>query len=76
MTFPDFLSASYALLAEEHQRINPLKDLLSVAEDISPREAPVRKDGTTVRTSVAAQNDQAAATLAAAMSGVRGKPRV
>jgi len=75
MTFPDFLSASYALLAEEHQRINPLKDLLSVAEDITPRRAaPVRTDGTTVKTSVAQQNAQSMALLTGGMMGVQKKP--
>jgi hypothetical protein len=71
MTFPDFLSASYALLAEEHQRINPLKDLLSVAEDISPRAQPEGR--AVVRTNVAAQNDEAVSQLQGMMSGVRKK---
>ena len=69
MTFPDFLSASYALLAEEHQRINPLKDLLSVAEDLKPRPAPVRTDGSTVKTSVAQQNAQSMALLTGGLMG-------
>jgi len=75
MTFPDFLSASYALLAEEHQRINPLKDLLSVAHDVVPSQAPVRPSGSTVKTSVAQQNAQSMAILTGGLMGnVKNNP--
>ena len=67
MTFPDFLSASYALLAEEHQRINPLKDLLSLSEQIAP--SPTTKP--LVRTTVAAQNDASLAQFTGMMKGVK-----
>jgi len=68
MSLEDFLSASYALLAEEHQRINPLKDLVSVAQQIAPVEGRP-----TVRTSVAAKNDESLALLSGMMKGVQKK---
>jgi hypothetical protein len=71
MSLADFCNASYALLAEQHQRIDPLKPLLEVARTIEPSsEKPV------VRTSVATQNDQAASMLSGMMAGVKRKPRV
>jgi hypothetical protein len=68
MSLEDFLSASYALLAEEHQRINPLKDLVSVAQQIAPVG-----DRPTVHTSVAAKNDESLALLSGMMKGVQKK---
>lgn len=65
MSLEDFLSASYALLAEEKQRIDPFKDLLTVARSIEPQ------GGSTVRTTVAANNEQSYAALGAMMSGVK-----
>ncbi len=67
MSLEDFLSASYALLAEEHQRINPLKDLLSLSEQIAP--TPTAQP--LVRTTVAAQNDQSLAQFQGTMKGVK-----
>ena len=54
MSLEDFLHASYALLVEEHQRINPLKDLLSLGAELAP--SPTTEP--LVKTTVAAQNDQ------------------
>ena len=41
MSLEDFLHASYALLVEEHQRINPLKDLLSLGAELAPAQEPL-----------------------------------
>ena len=71
MSLEDFLSASYALLAEEHQRINPLKDFLSLSREIAP--TPARSDS--VKTTVAAaQNEQSMAALQGMLQGVQGSP--
>ena len=70
MDFPAFLDVSYALLAEEHQRINPLRDLLSVGQELSPISTKPM-----VRTTVAAQNEQSLAQLQARMAGVQRNTR-
>jgi len=67
MSFEDFLNASYALLAEEHQRINPLKDLLSLSEQMEPTPT----DRPIVKTAAAAQNDQSLAVFQGMMKGVQ-----
>lgn len=66
MTFPAFLEVSYALLAEEHQRIDPLKDLFRVSSEIAPSSPRPM-----VRTTVAAQNDQSIAQLMAMKKTMR-----
>jgi hypothetical protein len=72
MSLEDFLSASYALLAEEKQRIDPFKDLLSVADQVAPSDRQK-----VVKTTVATQNESSYAAIGAMMSGVQGrKPRV
>ena len=43
MSLRRFLEASYALMAEERQRINPLLDLLSISESLTPSSAKVEK---------------------------------
>lgn len=64
------MSASYALLAEEKQRIDPFKDLLTIGRQIEPR-------GDTVKTTVAAKNEASYAAIGAAFGSVQGrKPRV
>ena len=65
MSIEDFLNASYALLAEEHQRINPFKDLLSLSSELAPTPDPL------VRTPVAARNDQSLNQLNQMMAGVK-----
>jgi hypothetical protein len=67
MSLEDFLHASYALLVEEHQRINPLKDLLSLSSELmpSPASEPLMK------TAVASGNDQSLAQLNQMMAGVK-----
>ena len=72
MTLRDFMDASYALLAEEHQRIQPLTSLLDVAERLNPApaERPARKQETK------ASNEESYNILTAAMSGVKGKAPV
>lgn len=67
MDFEDFMAASYALLAEEHQRINPLKDLLTISEQLAPE--PTTKP--LVKTTVAASNDQSLAQFNSMMSGAQ-----
>ena len=67
MSLEDFLNASYALLAEEHQRINPLMDFLSLSEQLAP--SPTTKP--LVRTTVAARNDQSLQQLNQMMAGVK-----
>jgi hypothetical protein len=70
MSLEDFCNASYALLTEEHQRINPLKDLLSLSEDLDPSPSAVPQ----VKTAVASRNDQSLAQLNQMMAGVsRGR---
>lgn len=78
MTLPRFLQASYALMAEEHQRINPLVDLLSIAEKINPATAKLEKVPS--EREVKQQNEDAMAALKARMASVAGispqkKPR-
>ena len=76
MTFRDFLHASYALMAEEHQRINPLVDLLSVAERLTPKGA--RTETAPSQEDVAAKNQANLAALEAMGAAVgikRLKPR-
>lgn len=70
MSFPDFLDASYALLAEERQRIEPFKSLISIRDEVGKLEP--RREGI-LRPTVAAQNDSNMALLNAAMSGVKPK---
>jgi hypothetical protein len=67
MSLEDFLNASYALLAEEHQRINPYTDLLALSGDIAP--SPVHEP--LVKTTVAARNDQSLNQLNQMMAGVK-----
>jgi hypothetical protein len=67
MSLGDFLNASYALLAEEHQRINPFKDLLSLSAEIAP--SPTTEP--LVKTTVAARNDQSLNQLNQMMAGVK-----
>lgn len=70
MSFPDFLDASYALLAEERQRIEPFKTLLSVRDEVGKLEP--RREGI-LKPTVAEQNDQNMQMLGSVMSGVRPK---
>jgi hypothetical protein len=59
-------------LAEEHQRIDPLKDLLKVSEEIKPQE----RGRAVVKTAVASQNEQSYTMLEGMMKGAetrRGK---
>lgn len=67
LDFPGFLEISYALLAEEHQRINPLKDLFSLTQELSP----VPQRANVVKTTVAAQNDQSMTALKAMKADMR-----
>lgn len=67
MSFGDFLNASYALLAEEHQRINPFKDFLSLSSELAPSPTT----GPLVKTTVAARNDQSLSQLNQMMAGVK-----
>lgn len=69
MTLPDFLDASYALMAEEHQRINPFKDLLSVSSEFTP--TPGREQ---VKTTVAKQNQEGMEMLQGVLKNVQGAP--
>lgn len=69
MTFRDFMDASYALMAEERQRIDPLRSLLDISEQVVPRPepTPARKQASS------ADNEASLNVLTAAMSNVRGK---
>lgn len=69
MTLPQFLDVSYALLAEEHQRIDPYKDLVSVRELLLP-SGEAKESIPTVR-EVAAKNAAAVAELNSMMAGVQ-----
>lgn len=69
LDFPGFLEISYALLAEEHQRINPLKDFLSLSQDLG---TPMRKD--VLKTTVAASNEGSMAALMGRLSDVPNAP--
>lgn len=71
MSLPRFLDVSYALLAEEHQRINPLKDFLQISEEVAP--AP-RSVGPQVRTTVATQNKQSLSMIQGMLAGVPNAP--
>jgi hypothetical protein len=70
MDFPHFLDVSYALLAEEHQRINPLKDLLSLSTELGPALPSQPR----VQTTVAQSNEASYAMLGGMMAGVTGSP--
>lgn len=70
MDLEDFMAASFALLAEEHQRINPLKDLLTLTEELAPEPTVQPRVKTTV---VDAQNQESLAKLGAMMKGVKTK---
>jgi hypothetical protein len=62
-------------MAEEHQRINPFKDLLSIGRETGVVSAPPGRS--LVKTTTAAQNKESMNMLQAMMSGVKGKrPRV
>ena len=67
MSIPDFINASYALLAEEHQRVDPLADLMKVAHTINPPE----EGAAVVQTDVAARNEESLAMLSGMMRGVQ-----
>jgi hypothetical protein len=67
MSITDFINASYALLAEEHQRIDPLADLVRVAHTINPPE----EGSAVVQTDVAAKNEASLQMLSGMMKGVQ-----
>jgi len=73
MSLKRFLEASYALMAEEHQRINPLVDLLSVAEKLNPTAAKVEKVPS--KGEVSARNE-ASMKMLEAMTAPLGKKRL
>jgi hypothetical protein len=58
------------LLAEEHQRVNPLKSLMQIAEELELRQP---EPPAAVRKATAEQNDAAMAQLGGMMAGVRKK---
>lgn len=72
MTLANFMDASYVLLVEEHQRIDPLKDFLTVGEKILPTDAKTERVPT--QRDVKAQNKQAMEMLQGALKGVQGAP--
>lgn len=63
------MDASYALQAEEQQRLDPLRSLLDISEKVTPRPEPppARKQASS------ASNAESLNVLTAAMSNVRGK---
>lgn len=65
MHLGEFLAASYALLVEEHQRINPFKDFLSLSQEIAPEPEKPRVE------TEAVQNNDSLAQFNAMMSGVQ-----
>jgi len=67
MSITDFMHASYALLAEEHQRIDPLVDFVRVAQQINPPE----EGAAVVQTDVAARNEESLQMLSSMMKGVQ-----
>lgn len=72
MSLPRFLDVSYALLAEEHQRINPLKDLLQISDELAP--AAPRSSAPQVRTTVATQNKQSMSMIQGMLASVPNAP--
>ncbi len=72
MTFRDFLDASYALLCEEHLRIQPLQDLAAVAGMIQPSDLQMEK--VPKRAEVKAQNESSMAALQSMLANVPNSP--
>ena len=72
MTLADFMDTSYALIVEERQRINPLTDMLSLAEELNPRSAKVERIPR--QGEVKAQNEQSMALLQGMMGNVQNSP--
>lgn len=68
MTLASFIDASYTLLVEEHQRIDPFKDLVSLAELLVPLDAP--SETAPSPREVEKQNQESLAQLQLMMSGV------
>ena len=69
MSFRDFIDASYALQAEELQRIDPLRSLLDISERVTPRAEPTPAR----RQATEASNAESLNILTAAMSNVKGQ---
>jgi len=72
MTLARFMDASYALLVEEHQRIDPLKDFLTVGEKILPDSVPSER--APAKAEVKARNEQSMAALQGMLKQIPNSP--
>lgn len=72
MTLAQFMDVSYALLTEEHQRIDPLKDFISVREKLLPSDAKVER--VPRQADVKSQNQQSMAMLQGMLSSIPNAP--
>ena len=69
MTMDRFMDVSYTLLVEEHQRIDPFKDLAALREILLPED--VEEEQGPASGEVERQNEQSLAQLQMMMKGVR-----
>lgn len=67
------MDISYALMIEDHARVNPLQGLDELMQRIVPTDA--KRQVVPKKEEVAARNEQAVSELNSLLSGVSGAPR-